>query len=132
MCFVCVKRVGLFPALSLCSYILFHMITLKRDQTCNHSGSFGFIVSNGKKYIVPRWIEVPMDTDYKDVAVEEKAKSPRVKISPDKEWIFIGSKGNEYSVIRSGGGYSCTCPAAMFQKFKDCKHIVQAKAEEKK
>lgn len=107
------------------------MITLKRNQTCNGAGAFAFVVSNGKKYICPRWIEVPMDTDFKDVIVEdEETKTPRVEIAPDKEWIFIGSKGNEYSVIRSGGAYACTCPASMFQKFKDCKHIVQAKAEE--
>jgi hypothetical protein len=107
------------------------MITLKRSQTCNHAGSFGFVVFDGKKYIVPRWIEVPMDTDFKDVEVEPIVEPPRAEIAPDKEWTFIGSKGNEYTVIRSGGGFSCTCPAAMFQKFKDCKHIVQAKSGEK-
>lgn len=107
------------------------MITLKRSQTCNGGGAFTFIVSNGKKYLCPPWIEVPMDTDFKDVIVEEAPKAPVVEVPKDKEWTFIGSKGNEYKVYLKNGGYSCTCPAAMFQKFKDCKHIVQAKNEGK-
>jgi hypothetical protein len=106
------------------------MITININQTCNGTGSFTFIVSNGKKYLCPPWIEVPMDTDFKDVKVEGKAKeSPRVEKGPDKEWTFIGSKGNQYLVTRNMGAYACTCPASMFQKFKDCKHIVQAKNE---
>ena len=109
------------------------MITIDRSQTCNGGGAFTFIVSNGKKYLCPPWIEVPMDTDFKDVIVEGKAKeSPRVEIpQPDREWTFTGSKGNEYQVYLRNGGYSCTCPAAMFQKFKDCKHILLAKEDSK-
>lgn len=107
------------------------MITLTRDQTCNGAGAFTFFVSNGKKYICPRWIEVPMDTDFKDVVVEPAPEAPRVEPGEDKVWTFIGSKGNEYKVTRSSGSYTCTCPASMFQRFKDCKHIVQAKNEDK-
>lgn len=108
------------------------MITLKRSQTCNELGSFTFVVIRGKKFVCPAWIEVPMNTDFKDVQVEEALKESRVESGPDKEWEFVGSKGNIYIVARSGGGYSCTCPASMFQKFKDCKHITQAKTEEGK
>lgn len=107
------------------------MITLKRSQTANGGGAYTLIVAGGKKYVCPAWIEVPMDTEMKDIFVEPKPETPRVETAPDKEWTFIGSKGNEYTVKRSGGGYSCTCPASMFQKFKDCKHIVQAKNEGK-
>lgn len=106
------------------------MITLKRNQTCNSLGTFTFVVSDGKKYLCPRWIEVPMDTDFKDVVVEQEPEKPRVEVLPDKEWEFTGSKGNKYTVVRKTGGYSCTCPASMFQKFKDCKHIVQAKSND--
>jgi len=103
------------------------MITLKRSQTANGGGAFTLIVSNGKKFVCPAWIEVPMETQMKDIRVEEAPKTPRAESGPDKEWEFTGSKGNIYTVARRGGGYSCTCPASMFQKFKDCKHIVQAK-----
>lgn len=103
------------------------MIVLKRSQTTNDGGAFTFVVSEGKKFICPAWIEVPMETDFKDVRVEDPPEAPRVDSPPDKVWEFTGSKGNTYIVERRGGGYSCTCPASMFQKFKDCKHIIQAK-----
>lgn len=103
------------------------MITLKRSQTANGGGSFTLIESKGKKFLCPAWIEVPMDTDFKDVQVEEAPKSPRVESGPDREWSFVGSKGNVYSVERRDGRYTCTCPASVFQRFKDCKHIVEAK-----
>ena len=124
MCFVC-EGPGEIPAFFV--RIFYHMITLKRSQTANEGGSFTFVVSGGKKFVCPAWIEVPMDTDFKDVQVEEAPKAPRVESGPDKEWTFIGRKGNVYKVERRGGGYSCTCPASMFQRFKDCKHIIEAK-----
>ena len=107
------------------------MITLTRHQTCNGGGAYSLIVAGGKKYLCPAWIEVPMETQMSGVFVEPKPEVPRVEMAPDKEWTFIGSKGNEYTVARKGGAYSCTCPASMFQKFKDCKHIVQSKNESK-
>ena len=104
------------------------MITLTRDQTANHGGSFSLIVAGGKKFIVPRWIEVPMNTEVEDVEVEAAVELPRVEPQEDMEWTFIGSKGNKYTVARKGGAFTCTCPASMFQKFKDCKHITEAKS----
>ena len=104
------------------------MITLTRDQTTNHGGSFSLIVAGGKKFIVPRWIEVPMNTEMEDVEVEAAVELPRVEPPADMEWTFIGSKGNKYTVARKGGAFTCTCPASMFQKFKDCKHITEAKS----
>ena len=103
------------------------MITLKRSQTTNGSGSFTLIVAGNKKFLCPRWIEVPMETRMSDIQVEPKPEAPRVEPQEDKEWTFTGSRGNLYTVSRKGGGWTCTCPASMFQKFKDCKHIVQAK-----
>jgi len=104
------------------------MITLTRDQTANHGGSFSLVVAGGKKFIVPRWIEVPMNTEMEDICVEARPELPRVEPQEDKEWTFIGSKGNKYTVARKGGSFTCTCPASMFQKFKDCKHITEAKS----
>ena len=105
------------------------MITLKRSQTANGTGAYTIIEAGGKKFVCPAWIEVPMDTQMSDVFVEPEPEKPKVEIPADKSWEFSGSKGNKYTVKRDGGGYTCTCPASMFQKFKDCKHIVQAKNE---
>lgn len=38
-----------------------------------------------------------------------------------KVYTVKGSKGNEYTVIRNGKGWSCTCPGATFRG--NCKHI---------
>ena len=103
------------------------MITLKRSQTANGTGAYTIIEAGGKKFVCPAWIEVPMDTQMSDIFVEPKPELPRVEPQEDTEGTFTGSKGNLYTVARKGGGYTCTCPASMFQKFKDCKHIVQAK-----
>lgn len=45
-----------------------------------------------------------------------------------KEHKVLGSKGNIYTVTDEGGAWSCTCPAAKWQK-AECKHIVALKAE---
>ena len=103
------------------------MITLKREQTANGAGAYTLVVAGGKKYLCPAWIEVPMETQMSDIYVEPKPESPKVEIPEDKEWEFTGSKGNKYIVARKGGSFTCTCPASMFQKFKECKHIVQIK-----
>jgi hypothetical protein len=53
--------------------------------------------------------------------VEEEVPATR-----GKEYKVLGSKGNIYSVTDEGGAWSCTCPAAKWQK-GDCKHIVNLK-----
>jgi len=78
------------------------MITLTRDQTTNGNGSFSLVVAGGKKFIVPRWIEVPMNIEMEDIEVEALPELPRVEIPEDREWTFIGSKGNKYTVARKG------------------------------
>ena len=69
-----------------------------------------------------------MNTEMEDVEVEALPEVPRVEPQEDKEWTCVGSKGNIYTVARKGGAFTCTCPASMFQKFKDCKHIAEAKS----
>ena len=41
-------------------------------------------------------------------------------------WTIQGSRGNEYTVMRTGNGYSCTCPGFTFRK--SCKHLSQVEA----
>ena len=45
-----------------------------------------------------------------------------------KEHKVPGSRGNVYTVTDEGGAWSCTCPAAKWQK-AECKHITALKAE---
>jgi hypothetical protein len=103
------------------------MIELKRSQTVN--GVFTIIQVGQRTFVCPAWIEVPADTRLEDISVEKAVEPPKETPKPDKTWSFVGSKGNTYSVILKSGAYTCSCPAAMFQKFKDCKHVIQAKKE---
>lgn len=41
-----------------------------------------------------------------------------------KTWTVQGSKGNEYTVSRWPGGWSCTCPGFQFRK--SCKHTTNS------
>jgi len=41
-----------------------------------------------------------------------------------KTWTVSGSRGNEYTVSRWPGGWSCTCPGFQFRK--SCKHTTNS------
>lgn len=43
-----------------------------------------------------------------------------------KTWTVLGSKGNQYTVRRWSGGWSCTCPGFQFRK--SCKHTAEKAA----
>jgi hypothetical protein len=43
-------------------------------------------------------------------------------------WKVAGSKGAEYVVTNEAGSWTCTCPAAKWQR-GECKHIKQLKTE---
>jgi hypothetical protein len=43
-------------------------------------------------------------------------------------WTVSGSKGAEYVVTNQAGSWTCTCPAAKWQR-GECKHIKQLKTE---
>jgi hypothetical protein len=44
-----------------------------------------------------------------------------------KEYKVLGSRGSIYIVTDEGGAWSCTCPAAKWQK-GECKHIKSLKS----
>jgi len=48
--------------------------------------------------------------------------------SKGKEYQVPGSKGAVYTVTDDRGSWTCTCPAAKWQK-GECKHIVKLKTE---
>lgn len=83
-------------------------------------------VSKGKKYLVPMWIEVPIDTEYKDINwIKPKLEDEKPN---NDEWIFKSSSGNgEYRVYKSGYYLRCNCPGYFVSKGK-CKHVKEVKA----
>ena len=77
---------------------------------------------NGKAFVVPMWLEVPIDTELSDVEVvrpKSDVDTPRI----EAEQFVTGSTGNEYLVrLWSDGRAECECWGYRRHK-KDCKHI---------
>lgn len=85
------------------------------------SGAIALASLGGKKYIVPQWIEVPLDTEYEDITVI-RPDPPANAITLIKEEYITGSKGDEYLVkIFSDGSGTCECWG--YRRRKDCKHL---------
>lgn len=85
----------------------------------------------GKRYIIPTWKEVPLNTELKDIQWEKENIQPPVKKEP-KILIetFVSSSDDSIlyttkKIERTDGSfiYNCTCPGAWRAKDKRCKHI---------
>jgi hypothetical protein len=91
---------------------------------------FSLFDVDGKRYIVPNWIEVPMNTTFDDIELIKPAvhKPPnQITGSPDVEVIVKSSTGKgEYIVKRLNDRWTCNCPASMYRRM-ECKHIKQTK-----
>ena len=80
------------------------------------------VVISGKKYIVPLWQEVPMETELCDLEWSRpEKKEPENPLI--KEKFITGSTGNEYFVklFKDGTG-TCECWGYRRHK-KDCRHV---------
>jgi hypothetical protein len=81
----------------------------------------GFTTINGKKYLLPGWIQVDDDITLSDV---EHIKPLKKNV---QEFIVKGSKGNLYTVKKRGNSFICDCPAGKFRGI--CKHMNKIKTE---
>lgn len=78
-------------------------------------------VISGKTYIVPDWIEVPVDTKISDIDfIKTHSEPPKGLLYT--EIAVIGSKGNTY-IIRDFGNSKLECSCPGFEFYKNCKHI---------
>ena len=80
---------------------------------------------DGKKYIVPNWIEVPKETTFEQIKwipilYEKFVDLAHVKASRGNTIYVISKKGNEYK---------CTCSGFKFKK--GCKHVAEYIFKEK-
>lgn len=107
-------------------------------------------VINGKKYIIPNWIEVPIECTLEDVysvwvrietpiapgryAKDEDIKKflsgtynpTRSKNTANKEFVIKSSRNDStYTVSVHNNYWSCTCKGFGFRH--RCKHIEEAK-----
>lgn len=87
-----------------------------------------FIVLKGKKYLIPTWVEVPMELDLKDVKWEKETfekKEPKIVVktfvsSSDSSILY---KTEKIEQIDGTFKYHCDCPGRWRAKDKRCKHI---------
>jgi len=83
----------------------------------------------------PEWVAddcITMQLEDGSLAVIPKQEIVGQPPEPDKasaaSYQVKGSKGNLYTVTRTGKIWSCTCTGFQFRK--DCKHIREAKGKE--
>lgn len=82
---------------------------------------------NNKRYLLPIWQEVPLNTTLKDIQWDKP--QPKLKLKIITETFVSSSDSNilyETKKIEEVDGsfkYSCTCPGAWRAKDKRCKHI---------
>ena len=74
---------------------------------------------NGKKYLMPGWLEVPLDTTLDDIDW-----TPPEAPKQTGEWEFESSSspGLMYKVREVSGSLTCDCPGHQYRKVK-FKHI---------
>ena len=81
------------------------------------------VVISGKKYLVPMWQEVPMETELDDIEWSRPVPKQVDVDSIVKQGFVTGSTGNEYFVrLYKSGKAECECWGYRRHK-KDCKHI---------
>ena len=97
---------------------------------------FLLFVHDKKKYVIPNWMEVPMDTTYDDIELisplkKDKNKTVEEVKKENSEFLRVeipSSTGKgSYWVQKHAGTWSCTCPANMYRRM-ECKHIKQVKS----
>lgn len=92
---------------------------------------YGVSTLNGKTYVFPGWIEVPLGTSLEQVELDSnlpivKPVEPKkvVQVKPERlTFEAKSSKGDKtYQITRIDGEWDCSCPAKMFFS-GNCKHI---------
>lgn len=83
--------------------------------------NIGFMNLNGKRYIVPHWIEVDETVTYDNILdyVPENRKISEPKIETFKV------EGKPYVIRVFNGTISCNCPGFTFHR--KCKHVTAFK-----
>jgi hypothetical protein len=87
------------------------------------SGAYALVtLISGKTYVVPAWIEVPVDTKHEDIEIIGKPAKP---VANRKELQIKSSSGKTYKVVLDSHlGNSCDCVGYMYHR--NCRHIKQA------
>mgnify|MGYP001204643129 CR=1 FL=1 len=92
----------------------------------NHWMPPALIRLNNKMYLVPTWVEVPENTELKDIVWNK----PKTKTTLTEVRTFVSSSNSDITYetkrIESPNGdvrYTCNCPGFWRAKDKRCKHV---------
>lgn len=85
----------------------------------------GFVNKDGKRYLVPMWIEVHPETEWCDIKYTNPYAKPKVETNSWK----VESNSGTYRVTLNSGEYKCNCMGyfRLKDRSKGCKHIIQIK-----
>lgn len=88
---------------------------------------YGLVSQDGKKFMIPDWVEVRSDTIYQDL----KYNTPRKKKQKVEIFEFKSSSGNGVYQVRksSDGSLRCNCPGTWRTK-GNCKHVKELRSKE--
>ena len=96
----------------------------------------GLTTRNGKKYMIPDWVEVLPETTINDIkAFEEETRGRKKgskKIQNPNEWRFESkSDPGSYYVVRQVSDYkvTCTCSGQYRAKSRKCRHMLEVMEE---
>ena len=111
---------------------------LRKRIVHNESSQFtpGLITRDGKKFMIPDWVEVLPETTINDIkAFEEETrgrKKSEKKVNNPNEWRFESkSDPGSYYVVKQISDYkvSCTCSGQYRAKDRKCRHMKQVMEE---
>jgi hypothetical protein len=96
----------------------------------------GLVTRDGKKYMIPDWVEVLPETTLDDIkAFEEETrgrKKSEKKVNNPNEWRFESkSDPGSYYVVKQISDYkvSCTCSGQYRAKDRKCRHMKEVMKE---
>ncbi len=87
---------------------------------------YGLVSQDGKKFMIPDWLEVRPDTVYEDL----KFNTPRKKKEKPEIFEFESSSGNGTYKVRKmpDGRLRCDCPGTWRTK-GNCKHVKELRSK---
>jgi len=88
----------------------------------------GLITLNDKKYVVPGWKQVPLETTLISITEAWEKERPKTKLNDIKNFKI---EGKPYVVTLIEKKLFCTCPAGTYRK--KCKHakLIASKIKDK-
>jgi hypothetical protein len=96
----------------------------------------GLVTRDGKKFMIPDWVEVLPETTINDIkAFEEETrgrKKSEKKVNNSNEWRFESkSDPGSYYVVKQISDYkvSCTCSGQYRAKDRKCRHMKEVMKE---